>query len=86
MSDYIINKISEAKPAVIENETIKNPAKPATFELTSLKKAIDASGKEVIIRDGKQTFTVDILDNKITQLETDIAKLKAIKAEATEIK
>ena len=75
-ADYIITKVSDAEEAVDGQE-----ARPATYEYTTISKAINEAGEEVRVRDKKINLTVPMIDISIARLEAELARLKAMKAQ-----
>ena len=77
MSDYLIKEIKPAQ--VVGEKTI-----PAVNELTMLVDAVDEGGKSVKIRGQRMNITTDQIALRISRLEAELAKWKAIEAEVLE--
>lgn len=74
MADYLIIEVKAA-------QTIGEKTIPATYELTLLQDAVNEAGQAVKIRGQKMNITESQVDQRISQLEGDLAKWKSIKAE-----
>lgn len=81
MADYLISKVADAVEAKIVGGKVVAPAKPTLYEVVTLRKALDAENNEVIIRSQKINMTVQQVDSKISLLEIELNKLKAIRVE-----
>jgi hypothetical protein len=78
--DYLLKVVSPAVEAkVVDGKEIKG--RLATYELTQLQKAVDAEGKEVVVRTQKINMTKTQVENRIARLETELAKWNKIKAD-----
>lgn len=73
-------QLTKVRDAVVKDGKV---IQLAVYEFTPLIKAIDAEGKEVTIRGQRQQIRLDVVENKIDVLETELASLKAIKADMT---
>jgi hypothetical protein len=81
MSDYLVKVISPAVEAKMVGEKQATPAKPAVHELVLLQDAIAEDGKAVKVKGQKINLTTAQVDQRISQLEAELAKWKSILAD-----
>lgn len=74
MADFLFNKVSDA--VVKDGKTIRE----AAHEVTVIQDGINEAGEAVKVRAGKLNLTMSQVDQKIEQIEKELAKWKSIKA------